>query len=215
MAIQVQGNGGTVAEVETNTRAMRTTIRAIDPGSYGSYRGAATSGVMAAGIAGNANIFSFRNSSASVVVVVRELSIQAFVNTTGFAAGVGQFQGFVARNFSASDTGGTAWTLTTNNMKLKTAFATTAIADIRMSATAALSAGTRTLDAQPFASVGFPMSTTADIILLPWQWLINPGTNQWPLELVQNEGFVIQTTVPGTGTWGFSVNVQWDEVAAY
>ena len=216
MSIQVQGNAGTVVEVETNSRAMRSTVRPVDPTSYGSYRGSATSGTMAAGLAGNANIFSFRWGVAAPVCIIREIQVQAFCNTTGFTAGVGSIQGFIARNFSASDTAGTAWTLTTNNMKLKTAFATTSVTDIRMSATAALSAGTRTLDAQPFASVGLTVPvTTVNYVILPWQWLLNPGANQWPIELAQNEGFVLQATVPATGTWGFSVNVQWDEVAAF
>ena len=215
MSIQVQGNAGTVVEVETASRAMRTAVRPIDPGAYGSYRGAATSGIMAAGIAANANIFSFRWAQAGYVAIIRQLQVQVFENTTAFAAGVGQVQGFIARSFSGSDTGGTAWTLTTNNMKMKTAFATTGIADARMSATGALSAGTRTLDAQPFASVGFPVSVTADLVLLPWQDLLSQNGNQWPIELAQNEGLVLQTTMPATGTWGFSVNISWDEVAAF
>ena len=52
MALQLQGNGGTVAEVESATRAMRTALRPIDIGSLGSYRKAMTSGTIAAGLAG-------------------------------------------------------------------------------------------------------------------------------------------------------------------
>jgi hypothetical protein len=36
-----------------------------------------------------------------------------------------------------------------------------------------------------------------------------------PLQLANNEGFVVQATVPATGTWTFSVQVCRDEVSAY
>ena len=49
---------------------------------------------------------------------------------------------------------------------------------------------------------------------------VMPGTFLWqrntsdeyPLLFEQNEGFVIRATVPATGTWQFSINVEWAEV---
>ena len=215
MSVSVIGNGGTVAEVATNTLALRTEPRPLDVGAYGSYQVGVVSGVMAAGIAANANIFSFRWASAAALALIRQIRIQAWIGTTAFVAGNGNFALFAARSFSASDTGGTAPTLTTNNAKLKTAFATTQISaasgDLRASTTAALSAGTRVLDAAALAQCGFPISTVADVIILPWQDLFFPGPHGQPLSLAQNEGFVIQTNMPGTGTWGFAIDVAWDE----
>jgi hypothetical protein len=40
-----------------------------------------------------------------------------------------------------------------------------------------------------------------------------PGEH--PLVLAQNEGFVIQATVPATGVWFFAVKVDWVEIATY
>ena len=60
MAIQLQGNGGTVADVDgTNYRALRTTLRPIDYGALGSYRLSLLSGTMAAGLAANAEVWQF------------------------------------------------------------------------------------------------------------------------------------------------------------
>ena len=36
-----------------------------------------------------------------------------------------------------------------------------------------------------------------------------------PFILAQNEGFNIAATVPATGTWRFSVQVEWEELASY
>jgi hypothetical protein len=216
MAIQVQGNSGTVAEVETNTRAARIVQRPLDVGVYGSYTGGVVSGTMAAGLSAASPIFSFRWAQPSYFAVIRGLRMSAFVGSTGFAAGVGNLQGFVARSFTASDTGGTPWTLTGNNMKNKTAFATTGVADIRASATATLTAGTRTLDTQPFCAIGFGVPTTANVQLFISDYIVSPlGGNTWPIVLANNEGVVIQATVPATGVWGFSMYIQWDEVASF
>jgi hypothetical protein len=40
-----------------------------------------------------------------------------------------------------------------------------------------------------------------------------PGEH--PLVLAQNEGFVIQATVPATGVWFFAVKADWVEIATY
>lgn len=215
MAIQPQGNSGTIVEVESATRAMRVLNRPDDYGSLGIYCGAVTSGVMAAGLAAGANIVSFRNSTANIYLVRRVL-FTACVNTTGFTAGVCTFNMFAARSFTASDSAGTAWTLTGNNLKLRTSMATTGVADIRASATAALTAGTRTLDTQPIASLVQGVTASAGIVIIPANTPIwDQRVGEYPLACAQNEGFVIQATVPATGTWGFSVQITWEELASY
>src|SRR6266481_6335678 len=139
------------------------------------------------------------------------------VTTCGTASGLAS--GNLA--FGAMDTTGaictnaTGGTLTTNNGKLRTSFATTGVSDFRIASTATLTAGTRTLDAQPLASVEFAVSTAIDAGLLPTTDLFRPAIGESPLVLAQNEGFVLQATVPGTGTWVFSARVCWDEVSAF
>src|SRR4029078_11555537 len=78
--------------------------------------------------------------------------------------------------------------------------------------TGALSPGTRTLDANPLASItGSVPSVAGNQILAPYT-LIDQRIGEYPFVCVPNEGFVIQGTVPATGTWAFSVTSLWEEV---
>ena len=200
-------------QIGANTAANSLPIT-VGPALLGSYCMGANSGTMAAGLAGNAPVFSFRYGAANLAII-RKITAEADDITTAFVAGAAKFDLIAARSFTASDTGGTAGTLTTNNGKLRTSFATTGISDFRIASTATLTAGTRTLDAQPLASVEFAVSTAIDAGLLPTTDLFRPAIGESPLVLAQNEGFVLQATVPGTGTWVFSARVCWDEVSAF
>ncbi len=194
--------------------AANSTSMTIGPPLLGSYCMGANTGLMAAGLAGGSPIYSFRYGGANLAIV-RKLSAEANDVSTAFVAGSAKLDVIAARSFSASDTGGTAATLTGNNGKLRTSFATTAVSDLRISSTATLTAGTRTLDAQPLATVEFPVSTAIDAALIPTTVLYQAQVGESPLVLATNEGFVIQATVPGTGTWSASVRVCWDEVSAF
>jgi hypothetical protein len=196
-----------------NTAANSQTVT-IGPALLGSYCMGANTGTMAAGLAGGSPVYSFRYGAANLAIV-RKVIIEADNITTAFVAGAAKFDMIAARSFTASDTGGTAGTLTGNNGKLRTSFATTGLSDLRISSTATLTAGTRTLDAQPLASVEFAVPTSIDADLLPTTTLFQSQVGESPLVLVQNEGFVLQATVPGTGTWVFSTRVCWDEVSAF
>jgi hypothetical protein len=216
LAIQGYSTGNGL-EIEANTNALRVNERGINVGAYGSYSASAVNGttVMAAGLAAAAPIFALRSAAAAgPLVVIRRVRFEANVGTTAFANTPGYFQLFVARAFSASDTGGAAATLTTNNAKRRTAFGTTALQDFRYSQAATLTAGTRTLDSTPIASVVTQNVATAGAQLVPPTDLLRYGPDAWPLILAANEGIVIQATVPATGVWNFSVSVDWDEVAA-
>lgn len=214
MGISVIGPSGAIQEVETNTKAARFNLRPTDVGALGAFRAGSASGIMAAGLAGASPIFSFRGP-ATGICVIRRIAFEMGVLGTAFTAGSGLFNLFVARGFSASDTGGGALTMTTNNAKLRTGFATSGVQDIRCSATATLSAGTRTKDAAPLHAINVPVpATTVSTILVPRREF-GPGAGEHPLQLAQNEGFVIEATVPATGTWCFSVNVEWEELAAF
>ena len=217
MALQLGGNGGTIAEVEAATRALRATLKSADYGALGSYAKAMRNGgsVMAAGLAGASPIFSFRYGGANVCQV-RRIRMSMAAGGTAFAAGTAMFDFFVARGFTASDTGGTAGTISANNAKLKTAMTgSTGISDFRISQTATLSAGTRTLDTDPFASIigGVP-AVAGQSIIPPNTPVWDPRPGEDLLSLATNEGFVCQATVPATGTWNFAIAVEWAEYIA-
>src|SRR6266403_4234060 len=200
-------------QLGANTAANSLPIT-VGPALLGSYCMGANSGTMAAGLAGGSPVFSFRYGAANLAII-RKITAEADDITTAFAAGAGKFDLIAARSFTASDTGGTAGTLTGNNGKLRTSFATTGVSDFRVASTATLTAGTRTLDAQPLASIEFAVPTSIDTGLLPTTSIYQSAIGESPLVLAQNEGFVLQATVPGTGTWVFSARVCWDEVGAF
>ena len=188
----------------------------VGPALLGSYCMGANTGTIAAGLAAGSPIYSFRYGGANLAIV-RKVVTEADDITTAFAIGTAKLDMVAARLFTASDTGGTAATLTGNNGKLRTSFATTAVSDLRISSTAALAAGTRTLDAQPLASIAFEVGggATANTVLLPTTELYKSAIGESPFVLAANEGFVVQATVPATGTWFASVRVCWDEVSAF
>lgn len=219
MAIQVQGNGGVVAEVDgTGFRAMRVTIRPPDYGSLGEYQVSHLSGTMAAGLAANAEIFQLRWTDATRLCVIKKIIVNGLAGSaTAFTAGFANLQCLVARSWSADGSGGTAATLTGNNGKLRTSMGTTLMGAIRGSSTAALTAGTKTLDSQPIGLLAFSIGTAVSAIYLnrsPIFGDVAEGSSN-PLILAQNEGIVIRATVPATGTWQFGVTVEWAELSSY
>lgn len=210
MSIQIKGENGVVLEVEDNHLALRTHPRPIDVGTLGAYQKAMASGTIGAGLAGASPVYSFRYGG-SKLCIVRKVLISAG-DLVGFTAGFALFNMFAARAFSASDTGGTAATLTGNNGKLRTSMGTTEVADIRIANTGALSAGTRTKDDDPMATLSASVITTAGLPLFEKAELYRAHAGEWPLILAQNEGFVIEATVPATGTWKLGIDTAWEEV---
>jgi hypothetical protein len=214
------GVTGSLQEVETATLAARVTSRYTDPATFGHYHIAVDNGtaVMAAGLAANSPIFSWRWGNANIAAVYG-VRVGMVNGGTAFAAGRVALDLFVARSFTASDTGGTTPTITGNNLKKRTSFGTTLLTDARVSATATLSAGTRTLDANPIgkALATVPITTVSYQIIQPNTPLFvgRDNSDQAPLIFAQNEGLVIQASVPATGTWFFQVSIDWLEIAAY
>lgn len=221
MTASAQIQGFTIAnimEVETNTKAGRVTLRPEDYGTLGAYSLGASSAIMAAGLANDAPILSARWTHASNLCLVKRLIISAGCDTVSFGAAVGAFYFnlFVARSFTVSDTGGASILPTGSMNKLRTTgMGTTLFGDIRMSQTAALTAGTRTLDGQALGSVvGSVIAGAGAAMLAPFQiFEAIPGAQ--PLVLAQNEGIVMQARIPGTGTWKFSIRLDWTELSAY
>jgi len=219
MAIQVQGNGGTVAEVDgTVYRAMRTTLRPLDYGALGSYRMSLLTGTMAAGLAANSEVFQFRWTDASRFCVVTSVLWDGLSGSaTAFTAGFGKVDMLVARSFTADGSGGTAATVTGNNQKMRTSgMGATLLGSARIASTAALGTGTKTLDSQAVGQYSAAFGTATSTQWIPQIDLFHadPG-GESPLILAQNEGFVVRATVPATGTWQGGVTVCWTELTSY
>lgn len=196
----------------------------VSMGAGGYYRVGAVSGTMAAALAANSEIFQFRYvTAASRIALVYKISLSAGANVAATAAALISFRATVARAWTAAGTGGTRLTLTTNNAKLRTSYATSEVNDAGISTTAALTAGTKTLDATDIGQVSQGIGTGAITVSVPLNIL--PLTNlfdaddegQHPIVLANQEGFIIRSGIifPATMTWAFSVNVLWGEVPAF
>lgn len=187
-------------------------------GLLGSYSKTMTSGTIGAGLSADSPIFSFRYTG-SGYAVIRKVYISAANAGTAFTAGLGKIALYKATSFTASDSGGTAGTLTAGGGdRLRTSFALSSVGDLRISSTAALTAGTRTLGTDPISTIttALPATSTYYTIINPFTHLYGRAeSGDYPLTLTTNEGFVIQGTVPATGTWTVSVTVLWDEFASF
>ena len=135
MAIKTIGSSGVEVEVETLSKSLRAVQRPTDVGALGSFAFSLVSGVIAAGIAANAPIVSLRNAAANPILI-RKFELCAYINGTAFTAGMGNLQAFIARSFSASDSGQTAVTLTGG--KMRTSQTGPGIADLRVANTGAI-----------------------------------------------------------------------------
>lgn len=205
-----------LAIVDTSLKTLRVAIKPDQ--LLGSFNLSAASGALT-GIAANAPVFSFRwASGVGQLCVIKRVSVN-FVCTTGFTAG--QSMGYnlvVARNFLASDTVGTAVAVGyTQNNKNRTSLYNSTVTDCRISAAAALTAGTRTLDANSLGSTYFYAQTTTAGTLLQNTPLVSYNWNDYPLILQNNEGFVITNALlmgaAGVGT--LTVNVEWFETDGF
>jgi hypothetical protein len=195
-------------------------------GGGGAFRLSMQSGTMAAALAANSEIFQFRYvTGAARVCLVHGISISAGMNVAATAAALLALRATVARAWTVAGSTGTRATLTGNNQKLHTGHATSEVNDAGISTTAALTAGTKTLDAQDIGSVAFgrltgAITVTPDGIILPKTNLLGDfaGSLAFPLVLGNQEGFVIRTGAnawPAAQTWNFAVDVAWSEVDGF
>ena len=218
MAIQIQGNGGVIADVDgTNFRALRVANRPVDYGALGIYSVSMSTGVMAAGLAAGAEIWQLRWTDATRFCAVYSVEFDGAGSIAAFAAGATRADVVIARNWTADGSGGTAATLTGNNNKLRSSMGSPLVGAVRIASTAALTAGTKTLDSQAVGAIARGATATAGIEILPALHLFSASddSDNHPIVLAQNEGLVVRCTVPATGTWTGGVSSRWAELGAY
>lgn len=219
-------DGATQLAVDSTHFAARMSQRPMHLGANGAaYALAVRSGIMAAGLGADSEIFQMRWIHATHKMLLRTLTVSAWrASATAFAAGPLVFRSTIARNWTVDGGAGTAVVFTTNNTnKKRTDFALSKFSDtgVRHSATAACTAGTKTLDTNDFGVVGaftgvVAAAATVEVnpqLIAPQSVLWRRDTGEeYPFLFEQNEGLVIRATVPATGTWGFGINVEWAEV---
>lgn len=165
-------------------------------------------------IAVDSPVLSLRAAAAPYTTIVTALRVTA-LTATGFASAFNlPLEVMIARGFTASDSGGTAATLTGNEGKTRTSDPTSHLVDLRVPTTAALTAGTRTLDTNPVLLVSFAVGTAANVLAANGSTIATAG-DQPPIVLAPNEGLIIKTGIvyPATGTLQFRFQLVWSEVA--
>jgi hypothetical protein len=224
MSFQIQGNGGVIAEVDGTTfRALRVTARPVNYGSLGFYRIGAVTGTIAVSLGATSELFQFRWPEATNLALIYYVDVAAGGNVAATAAALTSFQLFVARAWTAAGSGGTRLTMSTNNAKLRASMGTSLVNDIGIATTAALTIGTKTLDATAIGAVAYSVTTGAlttamNGIICPQTRLFEAASEgQHPLVLAQEEGFVIRNgnAHPAGMTWHLSVQCAWAEVASF
>ena len=225
------------AQVDAVHSALRVSIRPMEyAGQGGSYNLFAQSGTIAAGAAAASIFFEMRWAVPNMVALIKLIKLSAYNVTTAFAAGATLFDAVRLSQFTAIDaTGATALTIKGRDQARATNFQPSMLqtalgfGGISISNTAAMTAGTKTADSNAFAgiqgntggatpAIGDPLVGTAAIsgagsrVGLPailWD-ATQPG--RFPQRLDMNEGIALRATVPATGTWIASVEIDWEEV---
>lgn len=224
MAIIEGGTSGTLAEVGVAAaKGQHVIVKPTDAGALGHYSVGLLGGIIPAALAANSEIFQFRWSDATRLCVIRKIRISASVTTTFFAAGVPvQIDLVKATAWSAAGSGGTRVSPAAL-LKKRTSMGSSLVAasDIGIITTAALTAGTKTLEtvAQQAIVAAGPITASLNGTIIPPGTILyqhEVGDGEYPLVLAQNEGFVIRSVaVPATGTWQIAVQVDWAEVTSY
>lgn len=157
-------------------------------------------------------VFSFRTGTGTLKYLITQCRV-FITQPTGFTTAKPQpVELYVARSFTASDTGGVAATITGNNGKSRTGDVTTTISDCRIANTGTLTAGTRTLDAVAMGVLAISCSTSNNASILNGNNILTQ--THTPLILTANEGIVLvtQQAYAANGTWLWRVGVEWAEV---
>jgi len=204
MAIQIVGNSGTVAEVDSNRNLLVYPGYPAFPAAGGWYSAtgySGTTGVVAAALAANTSLMSFRLSASSTrKAYVDRLRVSFTPATVGASGGVAGVLG-LQRFTTATPTGGTARTAARKNAALGTASDVTDIRDSNAALTV-----TSVVFGDVVASTVVPLFTTG-------------GSAEWvaeidnPLVLAAGDGLVLRTQVAmaATQTWQYTYNIYWHE----
>jgi len=195
-------------------------FQAGDP--TGHYRISLATGLLPAALAAGAPIFScrFYNTIFTRALLLR-LRMQLTVVTPFTGAQQIGLQAFIARAWTAADSGGSAATLTGTNNQQNTLGDVASIADMRISGTTALTAGTRTLDANPFLQVTAAQTqaaASAGLVSGSNEFLVS-SDQQFPFNFRSGsktgdaEGIVIQSPVlfGAAGTAVALIEMDWLE----
>lgn len=219
MAIQTQGNGGTVAEVGGTTfRALHTHVKPLEYGTLGHYRTSVRI-VSTAAQAANSGIFELRNTHASNLIVLTRLSLRALQTAAGTAQ-ENALDVYRCTSFTASSTTNTVTPVSSVKRTSMAAYpGGAAVRHLTITGAAAgMTGGTRTKDTQFFATLPY---NVAAAISTTSQWgpydCVDDVNGTHPFVFAQNEGIWIENRTLNVTSYGITwfVDCSWAEVTAF
>ena len=222
MGIQVQGNGGTIAEVGgTVFRALRVHNTPFEYAALGHYRTSVRI-ITTAAQAANSRFFEIRNTHATNLIIPTRLQLRALQVAAGTAQ-ENSFDCYKVTGFTAVDT--TQTVTPVSSVKRGATMAAypggAAVRHLTLAGAAAgMTGGTLTKDTQFFATL--PLNVAA-AISTTFRWgpmdafddQIQNGSH--PFVLVQNEGIIVENRVLNVTSYGIAVYIDfsWAEVSSY
>ncbi len=222
--IQGANSGSPGLYVGATNFASRGEPRPTDYATFGHYSAALSSGIIPViGTFGaNGEIMQWRWSDTTRLCLIRKVTLDVSITTTMAAAGVPlEIAMLKSSAWSGVGTGGTRPTFGTQ-CKMRSTMGSTLLGanDVGISTTAALGAGTKTLETTPIANAiaGMPITNSLTGITLLNYILFdaNMGDGGHPLTFATQEGFSLTVVnAPGTGTWRLGVKIQWCELASF
>jgi hypothetical protein len=237
--LQLQTAGGSVVTgVAEAPKGLHTINKPQDYGALGHYRAVLTTGTIAAGMAANGELVQMRWVDATRFCVIYDIEVLEFRDiTTAFAAGPWNFQVIRSTAWSADGTGGGIVAVADPQLQVRAQAMGASLfsSGFRLATTAALGAGTKTLDTLPMGACYGNVGSTPAIAdyIIPKGGGTGPtsgdgiklfkpdiASGEHPVVLASNggttsEGISIRGTVPATGTWIASFLVKWAEVAQF
>ena len=224
MAIQLQGNGGVVADVGGTTfRALNVNIKPIEYGALGHYRvnhRCAIANTQAA----NSRLFEARNTHATNLLIPTRLVIRWLQNGAHTAAIEDSLDVFRCTSFSAVDTVNTVTPTFSVKRTSGMAAAGSSIASVRgvtvAGAAAGMTGGTLTKDASSIGQLPqwlLAAVPTAGTIVPMVIDVFDDVNGTHPFVFANNEGFIIENRVLLGAAAGSQVYIDfsWAEVTAY
>jgi len=220
MAIQIQGNGGTVQEVGgTIFRAAHFHIKPLEYGSLGHYRTSVRINSTAAQAA-NSRIFEIRNTHATNLIIPTRLVLRALQTAAGTAQ-ENSLDVYKVTGFTAVDTTNTV-TPVSSVRRGATMAAYPGGAAVRhltlAGASAGMTGGTLTKDTQFFATLPYNVAAAINTTTI-WGPLdcLDDVNGTHPFVFVQNEGLIIENRVLNVTSYGITwyIDFSWAEVTAF
>tara|TARA_R110000868_G_scaffold340880_1_gene601727 strand:+ start:7011 stop:7682 length:672 start_codon:yes stop_codon:yes gene_type:complete len=194
------------------------------PSGGNAYRFSSFTGTIAAALAANSEVLQFRFVSGTQTYAIVEKVVLDGMGLVAVATAAGPvgFQMVVARAWTVAGSGGTRIAMTGDNLQMETAEPNSQVNDLGIATTGALTAGTKTLDANAVGQVIGGVGTAAITnygagTLMPTQPFMDASDGNSPLVLANQEGFIIKTTHTGPAAFTYTVGftVVWREVTSF